>query len=138
MKNSIKREHEALLQALTPAAKREAESLGISVSQYIANLAAGFDTRPVTLRFTDSEIRRMNQIVDGGRIHEWLTTLALSALDARVVEGDGETIALRVPAKTAKRLKRAAEFEEVSVVDYLLDGLKRDLRLTEESMAVAN
>jgi hypothetical protein len=34
-------------------------------------------------------------------------------------------------------LREAAEFEEVSVEEYLLDGLKRDLALSEDIQSIA-
>lgn len=127
----------SLLQAVTPAAKREAESLGISLAQYVANLAAEFDTRPVTLRFTDTEIRRMNAIVDGGKIHEWLTNLALAALDGAGGVLNGNRITLDLDPKMAADLREAAAFEEMSVAEYLLDGLRRDLALSEDIQAIS-
>lgn len=128
----------ATLEALvTPEARRQAESLGVPLESFISAIASKSSTMPVTLRFTAQDIRRLNNIVDGGRIHEWCESTLLDVLECE--EGElqeklGNRITLDLSADTAARLRAAAEFEEMSVEEYLMDGLGRDLDLSGDLM----
>jgi len=124
----------ALENLVTDAAKRQAESLGVPLETFIGGIAMKGETMPVAIRIRMDDIRRINAVVRGGRIAEWIEGVVVDALNG---QESGNRISLDLDSKMAARLRRAAEFEEVSVVAYLLDGLKRDLRLTEESMPPA-
>lgn len=50
---------------------------------------------------------------------------------------NGNRVTLDLEPKTAAALRAAAEFEEMSVEEYLMDGLKRDLDLSADLMATA-
>jgi hypothetical protein len=120
---------------VTPAAKQQAESLGIELSSFIMHMAAKADTMPVTIRIPMADFKKINSAVRGGRIHEWCTDVITDAINGAGEDLVGNRIVLDLPAKTAAKLREAAEFEEVSVSEYLLDGLKRDLALSKELMA---
>jgi predicted HicB family RNase H-like nuclease len=59
-----------------------------------------------------------------------------AAFEAR--NAAGGDIMVKIPKKTAARLERAAAFEEMSVTDYVKDGIRRDLALTDEIIAAKN
>lgn len=138
MRKSIKPQNGTTLEALvTGDAKRQAESLGIPLAAFIGNLAADADTLPVTIRVRMGDIGRINSRVGGGRIHEWIEGVVDDALNGAGEDLGGNRIVLDLPAKTAAALREAAEFEEMSVSEYLLDGLNRDLDLSTDLMATA-
>jgi len=135
MKKSTRTQNTPALENLvTDEAKRQAQSLGVTLESFIGGIAMKGETMPVAIRIRMDDIRRINAVVRGGRIAEWIEEIVVDALNG---QESGNRISLDLDSKMAARLRRAAEFEEVSVVAYLLDGLKRDLRLTEESMPPA-
>ena len=129
MKKSAKTQNETTLDAVVSArAKREARRLGVELSVYIANLATKSDTLPVTARIRMEDIGRINARVGGGRVHQWVEDVVAGALN-------GNRITLDLEPETAAELREAAEFEEMSVEEYLLDGLARDLALSRDIKA---
>ena len=75
----------------------------------------------------------------------WLLLAVIGALDCdeedmalRTSKRGGGDIVVKIPKKTATRLERAAAFEEMSVAEYLKDGIRRDLDLADDLMAVEN
>lgn len=135
MKKSTRTQNTPALENLvTDEAKRQAQSLGVTLESFIGGIAMKGETMPVAIRIRMDDIRRINAVVRGGRIAEWIEGVVVDALNG---QESGNRISLDLDSKMAARLRKAAEFEEVSVVAYLLDGLKRDLRLTEESMPPA-
>ena len=135
MKKSIKPQNQTLEAVVTADAKRQAEALRIPLSSYISHLAAKADELPVTIRVPMADIQRINMIVRDGRIAEWVEEIVADALKGDGRDSSGSRITLDLPAKTAAKLRKAAEFEEMSVVDYVKDGIRRDLDLTNELMA---
>jgi len=129
MTKTGKTQKETTLEAVVTAhAKREAKRHGVELSTYVAHLAAKSDRMPVTIRVRMDDIGRINASIGGGRIHEWVEDVVAGVLD-------GNRITLDLEPKTAAKLRKAAEFEEMSVEEYLLDGLKRDLDLSKDLMA---
>ena len=81
MKKSIKPQNQTLETLVTGDAKRQAESLGIPLAAFIGNLAAKADTLPVTIRVGMGDIGRINSLIGGGRIHEWIENIIPEVLD---------------------------------------------------------
>ena len=100
----------------------------------------------VFLPLTRNEISRLEKVTSrrGESVKDWLLLAVLGALECDEEEADfearkdGEAIVVKIPKKTAARLERAAEFEEMSVAEYVKDGIRRDLDLTSELMASKN
>ena len=100
----------------------------------------------VFIPLTRKEITRLEKLTTrrGEAVQDWLLLAVLAALDCDEGEADfearkdGEDIVVKIPKKTAARLERAAEFEEMSVAEYVKDGIRRDLDLTAEMMASKN
>jgi hypothetical protein len=100
----------------------------------------------VFLPLTRNEISRLEKVTSrrGESVKDWLLLAVLGALECDEEEADfearkdGEAIVVKIPKKTAARLEQAAEFEEMSVAEYVKDGIRRDLDLTAEMMAAKN
>jgi hypothetical protein len=120
--------NETLDAVVTAQAKREARRLGVELSVYIANLAAKADTLPVTARIRMEDIGRINARVGGGRVHQWVEDVVAGALN-------GNRVTLDLEPEMAAELREAAEFEGMSVSEYLMDGLTRDLALSKDIQA---
>jgi predicted HicB family RNase H-like nuclease len=100
----------------------------------------------VFIPLTRKEINRLEELVKrGGKsVQDWLLLVALGAIacDEENVafeprKGAGEMM-VKIPKRTAARLERAAEFEEVGVAAYVKDCIRRDLDLTDEMIASKN
>jgi hypothetical protein len=96
---------------------------------------------------SQNEIARIEKLAAKRREtpERWLLLAVLGCLetdeeDAAFEAGSngGGDLVLKIPKKTAARLKRAAAFEEMSVADYLKDGIRRDLDLTDDLMESQN
>lgn len=135
MKKSIKPQNETLDAVVTAQAKRQAQGLGVELSTYIGRLAAKADSLPVTINVRLDDIQRINSRIGGGRVHEWVAGVVVGALDCADGVLNGNRITLDLEPEIAADLREAAEFEEMSVEEYLLDGLKRDLDLSQDLMA---
>jgi hypothetical protein len=135
MRKTIK--PQPLKNLVTPTAKQQAESLGIELTSFIMHMAAKAESMPVTIRIPMEDFKKINSIARGGRIHEWCTDAVTDAINGAGEDLVGNRIVLDLPAKTAAKLRKAAEFEEMSVAEYLIDGLKRDLDLSADLMATA-
>jgi len=135
MKKAIK--PQPLKNLVTTEAKQQAESLGIELTSFIMHMAAKAESMPVTIRIPMEDFKKINSVARGGRIHEWCTDVITDAINGAGEDLGGNRIVLDLPAKTAAALREAAEFEEMSVSEYLLDGLNRDLDLSTDLMATA-
>jgi len=120
---------------VTAQAKREAQRLGVELSTYVGRLAAKADSLPVTINVRMEDIRRINSRIGGGRVHEWVAGVVVGALDGADGVLNGNRITLDLEPEMAAELREAAEFEEMSVEEYLLDGLARDLALSRDIKA---
>ena len=130
MKKSVKTQNETTLDAVVTAqAKREAQRLGVELSTYVGRLAAKADSLPVTINVRMEDIRRINSRIGGGRVHEWVAGVVVGALDGADGVLNGNRITLDLEPEMA------AEFEEMSVEEYLLDGIARDLALSKDIQA---
>ena len=79
---SAKKQNETTLEAVVTAqAKREAQRHGVALSTYISHLAAKADRMPVTVQIKMSDIGRINSLIGGGRIHEWIENIIPEVLD---------------------------------------------------------
>ena len=136
MKKSVKTQNETTLDAVVTAqAKREAQRLGVELSTYVGRLAAKADSLPVTINVRMEDIRRINSRIGGGRVHEWVAGVVVGALDGADGVLNGNRITLDLEPEMAAELREAAEFEEMSVEEYLLDGIARDLALSKDIQA---
>lgn len=136
MKKSIKPQNETSLEAVVTArAKREAQRHGVALSTYVSHLAAKADRMPVTVQVKMADIGRINSLIGGGRIHEWIEGVVADVLECEMEELEENRVTIDLEPKTAEKLRKAAEFEELSVEEYLMDGLKRDLDLSQDLMA---
>lgn len=75
--------------------------------------------------------------VQGVDIETYAQAAILRAVAANLgVAFEGKRlVTLDLDPKTAAKLRAAAKFEEMSVEQYLMDGLKRDLALSKDLMA---
>jgi len=137
MRKSIKPQNETLDAVVTAQAKRQAQRLGIELSTYVQRLAAKADSLPVTINVRMDDIQRINSRIGGGRVHEWVAGVVVGALDGADGVLNGNRITLDLEPEMAADLREAAAFEEVSIEEYLLDGLRRDLALSEDIQAIA-
>jgi len=135
MKKSINPQNETLDAVVTAQAKRQAQRLGVELSTYVGRLAAKADTLPVTINVRMEDIRRINSRIGGGRVHEWVAGVVVGALDGADGVLNGNRITLDLEPEMAAELREAAEFEEMSVEEYLLDGIARDLALSKDIQA---
>ena len=89
MTKTAKTQKETTLEAATTAhAKREARRHGVELSTYVAHLAAKSDRMPVTVHLKMVDIARINSLVGGGRVHQWL-----EGVIADLLNGNGEEVA---------------------------------------------
>lgn len=88
MRKSIKPQNETLDAVVTAQAKRQAQRLGVELSTYVAHLAAKSDRMPVTVQVKMSDIGRINSLIGGGRIHEWVENIIPEVLDSEVGESE--------------------------------------------------
>ena len=137
MKKSINPQNETLDAVVTAQAKRQAQRLGVELSTYVGRLAAKADSLPVTINVRMDDIQRINSRIGGGRVHEWVAGVVVGALDGADGVLNGNRITLDLEPEMAADLREAAAFEEVSIEEYLLDGLRRDLALSEDIQAIA-
>jgi hypothetical protein len=135
MRKTIKPQNETLDAVVTAQAKRQAQRLGVELSTYVGRLAAKADSLPVTINVRLDDIQRINARIGGGRVHDWVAEVVVGALDGADEVLNGNRITLDLEPEMAADLREAAEFEEMSVEEYLLDGLKRDLDLSQDLMA---
>ena len=130
-------QNETLDAVVTAQAKRQAQRLGIELATYVGRLAAKADSLPVTINVRMDDIQRINSRIGGGRVHEWVAGVVVGALDGADGVLNGNRITLDLEPEMAADLREAAAFEEVSIEEYLLDGLRRDLALSEDIQAIA-
>ena len=135
MRKSIKPQNETLDAVVTAQAKRQAQRLGVELSTYVGRLAAKADTLPVTINVRMDDIQRINSRIGCGRVHEWVAGVVVGALDGADGVLNGNRITLDLEPEMAADLREAAAFEEVSIEEYLLDGLARDLALSRDIKA---
>lgn len=84
MTKTVKTQKETTLEAATTAhAKREARRHGVELSTYVAHLAAKSDRMPVTVQLKMVDIARINSLIGGGRVHEWLENIIPEVLDSK-------------------------------------------------------
>lgn len=89
MKKSAEEQNETTLEAVVSArAKREAQRHGVPLSTYVGHLAAKADRLPVTVQVRMSDIGRINSLIGGGRIHEWVENIIPEVLDSELGESE--------------------------------------------------
>jgi hypothetical protein len=88
MKKSAKNLNETLDAVVTAQAKRQAQRLGVELSTYVAHLAAKADRMPVTVRLKIVDIGRINSLIGGGRVHEWVENIIPEVLDGELGESE--------------------------------------------------
>jgi hypothetical protein len=89
MKKSVKTQNETTLDAVVSArAKREARRHGIELSTYVAHLAAKADRMPVTVQIRMADIGKINSLVGGGRIHQWIEGVVADVLECKLGEAE--------------------------------------------------
>jgi hypothetical protein len=88
MKSAEKQNETTLEAAVSARAKREARRHGIELSTYVAHLAAKADRMPVTVQIKMADIGKINFLIGGGRIHQWIEGVVADALECKLGEAE--------------------------------------------------